>query len=269
MSSFESKLCAAALLSWVVAGILAAQDHGNTVGSPFSTPEDVAAGAQSFRSQCAACHGLDASGGTAGPSLTSGIFRHGGSDEALFGTITRGVPGTPMLAFKLQGREVWQLISFLRSANLAKTAGQASGNSGKGAQLYNANGCGQCHIVSGAGGFSGPDLSGIGSRRTLAQLETALLDPDAEVDSDYWSLRARTKSGQTVNAIRMNEDTDSFQILESSGRLRSLWKADLASYEIVHTSPMPSYKGKLSRSEVEDLVAYLVSLRAQNNSEVH
>src|SRR5947208_3406163 len=80
------------------------------------------------------------------------------------------------------------------------------------------------------GGLSGPDLSEIGSRRSLAQLETAVLDPSAEVEPDYWSLRARTKTGESITGIRMNEDMDSFQLLESSGRLRSVMKADLATF---------------------------------------
>lgn len=256
-----------ALLCCCGIGWLAAQDHTNVIRNPFATPEDVAAGERSFRSQCAACHGKDASG-AAGPSLTAGTFRHGGSDEALFATITKGVPGTPMVAFKLDGREVWQVISFLRSANVGKGAGQAPGNPRKGAQIFNDTGCAQCHTAGKPGGFVGPDLADIGSRRSLVQLETALLDPSAEVDPDYWSLRARTKTGQTISGIRMNEDTDSFQILDSSRRLVSIWKADLASYEIVRTSPMPSFKGKLQSSDLEDLVAYLASLRAQAPPEV-
>jgi putative heme-binding domain-containing protein len=246
-------------------GVLGAQDI-NVIRNPFSTADDVSAGAKSFRSQCAACHGLDASG-AAGPSLTTGTFRHGTSDEALFGVITKGVPGTPMVGFQLDGREVWQLISFLRSANIAKGAGRSKGDPINGAQVFNANGCAHCHTAGRPGGFAGPDLSEIGSRRSLAQLEAALLDPNSEVDPDYWSLRARTKTGQAIGGIRMNEDTDSFQILESSGRLRSVWKADLASYEIVRASPMPSFEGKLKPSELEDLVAYLASLRGETHDE--
>jgi mono/diheme cytochrome c family protein len=45
-------------------------------------------------------------------------------------------------------------------------------------------------------------------------------------------------------------------------------KTDLASYEIVRASPMPSFKGKLSPGDLEDLIAYLASLRAPTNSEV-
>lgn len=254
------------LCCWCL-GPLHAQEGTNVIRNPFSTPEDAAAGARSFRSQCAACHGLDASG-AAGPSLTTGNFRHGNSDEALYGVITKGVPGTPMVGFKLAGREVWQLISFLRSANISKGAGQAKGDPARGSRVFETRGCAQCHTASGAGGFSGPDLSEIGSRRTLGQLETALLDPDADVDPDYWSLRGRTKNGETISGLRMNEDSDSFQVLESSGRLRSVWKADLASYEIVRTSPMPSFKQKLTETELEDLVAYLTTLRAQANNEV-
>ncbi len=241
--------------------------HGSTPDRPFSTPEDEAAGARSFRSQCAACHGPEASGGVVGPSLSTGNFKNGGSDEALFRVITKGIPGTAMTAFTLGGREVWQLIAYLRAVNIGKAAEHAKGDATKGVQVFNANGCGHCHTIGNAGGFVGPDLSEIGSRRSLSQLESAILEPDADVAADYWSLRAKTKAGQTVTGVRLNEDMTSFQIREQSGHLRSVWKSDLASSEIVRASPMPSFKGKISGGDLEDLVAYLATLRAQTNSE--
>ena len=242
--------------------------HGSTPDRPFSTPDDVAAGAQSFRSQCAACHGPGGSGGVVGPSLTTGTFKNGGTDEALYRVITKGIPGTAMTAFPLNGRETWQLIAFLRAANIGKAAEQAKGDPAKGEQVFNANGCQRCHTNGTGGGFAGPDLSEIGSRRSLVQIESSILDPDADVAPDYWSVRARTKNGQTVTGIRLNEDMTSFQIREASGRLRSLWKTDLAGYEILRASPMPSFKGKLNGSDLENLVAYLASLRARTTSEV-
>ena len=241
--------------------------HGSAPDRPFSTPDDVATGAQSFRSQCAACHGPEASGGVVGPSLTTGTFKHGGSDEALYRVITQGVPGTAMTAFKLNGREVWQLIAYLRAVNIGKSAAQAKGDPGKGEQVFKASGCIRCHTNGKEGGLAGPDLSEIGSHRSLPELESSILDPNADVAPEYWSLQAKTKSGQTITGIRLNEDMTSFQIREPSGRLRSLWKTDLASYEIVRNSPMPSFKGKLSATDLEVLIAYLASLRAQTNSE--
>jgi cytochrome c oxidase cbb3-type subunit III len=261
------RLISVGILSCLSLGVLAAQDHGSITTNPFSTPEDQKAGADSFRSQCAACHGLRGEGGSNGPSLTTGTFRHGSSDASLFQTITKGVPGTAMVAFPLSGREVWQLIAFIRSVNIGKAAEQAKGDAAKGEQIFTSNGCTRCHFVHDTGGFTGPELTDVGSRRSLAELTASVLDPDADVDPDYWSLRARTKAGQTIVGIRLNEDMDTFQIREASGRLRSLRKADLASYEIVHTSPMPSFKGKISPVELEDLVAYLASLRVQADSE--
>ena len=241
---------------------LLAQDHGSITGNPFSTPQDRLAGGRAFRAACAACHGLDGAGGSNGPSLTTGSFKHGGSDEALFRTITKGIPDTPMAAFPIDGGEVWQLIAFIRYLNVGRGA-QAKGNPAQGAILFASLGCARCHTAEGAGGFTAPDLNGIGSRRSLAQLESALLDPNAEVSPDYWSLRARTKSGETITGIRMNEDMQSFQIREPSGRLRSLWKSDLASYEIDRASPMPAFKDKLQRGELDDLVAYMANLRTR------
>lgn len=243
--------------------------HGSIAEAPFSTPKDVEAGRQSFRSQCAACHGLDASGGSVAPSLTSGAFKHGDSDEALFGVITKGVAGTPMTAFALDGREVWQLIAFLRSMNMAKAAGKAPGDAAKGARIFAANGCARCHTNgSGSGGFNGPDLGAIASHRTLAQIQESIVDPDAQVASDYWSVNAVTKAGQIVKGIRMNEDMDSIQIRQPGGHLRTLMKRDLARVEIVRTSPMPSFKDKLSADDLQDLVAYLASLQETPAAEV-
>jgi putative heme-binding domain-containing protein len=246
------------------------QEHGSTPANPFSTPRDAEAGALIFRSQCAVCHGPEAAGGAVGPSLVSGTFRHGGSDEALYETITKGVPGTAMLPFKLSFRDVWQLIAFLRSMNVAKAAGEAPGDKSKGTGVFNTNGCARCHTtqVTATGGFTGPDLSEIGSHRSLQQIESSIIDPDAEVDPDYWSVRALTKAGQSVTGIRLNEDMDSFQIRDPDGRLRSLRKAELATFEIVRASPMPSYKSKLGPEELQDLVAYLASLRGPASPKV-
>src|SRR5579883_2662090 len=240
--------------------LLHAQDHGNGMQNPYTKPEDLAAGKKLYRSACAACHGLEGGGGGNGPSLTSGIFKHGGTDEALHHTIAAGLPGTPMVPFPLKDREVWQLVLHIQDLNLRKAAAPASGNPEHGARIFARHGCAKCHTTGDEGGFFGPDLSQIGMRRSLADLERAVVDPSADVDPKFWALRAQTKSGQTVTGRRLNEDMDSFQIREASGRLRSLAKSDLASYEFVRQSAMPSFKGKIQGKDLEDLVAYLASL---------
>ena len=44
-----------------------------------------------------------------------------------------------------------------------------------GAQVYQSNGCAACHVVAGAGGAVGPNLTHIGGVRTRAQLQTTIV----------------------------------------------------------------------------------------------
>ena len=75
-------------------------------------------------------------------------------------------------------------------------------------------------------------------------------------------VRAETKDGQRLTGIRLNEDVWSIQFRDLTGGLRSIWKDDLKDLQKDFTrSPMPSYKGVLSESELTDVIAYLVSLR--------
>jgi len=244
---------------------LCAQEHGSISANPYSTAQDSETGGAAFRARCAGCHGLDASGGAQAPSLVSGTFKNGGSDEAMYRTITGGVPGTPMIAFAIPGREAWQIITFLRGLNIVRAAEKATGDPAKGSALFDAHKCGACHTVGTKGGLTGPDLSEIGARRSLAELKLALENPDAVVPSEYWSVRARSRSGETILGIRLNEDMDSVQIRGGNGRLRSFRKADLVNVELIRTSPMPSFRSQLSESELLDLVAYLAGLRKPAN----
>jgi putative heme-binding domain-containing protein len=237
--------------------------HGNiTSGNPASSPEDRAAGARLFRIQCAGCHGLDGSGGAGGSNLTTGLFRHGSADEALFRNIAKGIPGTAMTGTQQDGRQIWQLVTFVRSLSLGRGAEQAKGDPAKGERLFQSSGCIRCHTVSGKGGLLGPDLSDIGSRRNLADLERSLLAPNADVAPEFWSLHAQTKGVEKIVGTLLNEDTYSFQIRDSTGALKSVLKDDLRQHDIVRTSPMPAFPG--TPAELSDLIAYLATQRSTN-----
>ena len=237
--------------------------HGSTTAvNPYTSPEDEAAGAKLYRSQCAGCHGLNGGGTGAGPSLTSGTFQRGGSDEALFRTISKGIPGTPMPAFSFSGLKIWQLVTHLRELGIVRGSLPVKGDLAAGAALFKSN-CAGCHAVQGEGGLRGPDLTLIGSGRSYAELRTAILDPDAEVSPEHWSVIVKTSAGQTIRGTRLNEDTHSLQLRDQQGRLLSLRKKDLSDYQLVRRSPMPSFTGKLSDTQIADVLAYLVSLRGE------
>ena len=87
---------------WVCPALLSAQ-HPVT--------NTVEAGRVLFQKSCAGCHGENAKGGR-GPDLTTGNWRHGGSDEDLSRNITKGIPGTQMPPFLLPEAEVQAMITF-------------------------------------------------------------------------------------------------------------------------------------------------------------
>lgn len=237
--------------------------HAQTdpVRNPRTSPEDVAAGAKTFRSHCAACHGLHGEGGR-GPNLGSGTFYHGGSDADLLNTISSGIGGTEMPGLFYSPDRVWQVVAYLRSLGQS-SAGNAPGDDSAGAALFRDKGCAGCHRIAGEGGRLGPDLTNIGVTRSQDHLRQAILDPNADVRRRYWVVTATGKDGRSYSGFLMNEDTYTVQFMDFNERLHSLSKAALTSTKVDKVSKMPSYSGKLSDKELNDLVAHLISPRPQ------
>ena len=107
----------------------------------------------------------------------------------------------------------------------------------------------------------GPDLSAIGKTRSAEHLRQSLLEPNADVRKRYWLVSVTDAAGKTFEGFLMNEDSYTLQFIDMSERLHSMEKAGLKSYKIDRISKMPSYAGKVTGDQVNQLVAYLSSLR--------
>ena len=74
--------------------------------------------------------------------------------------------------------------------------------------------------------------------------------------------RIVTRQGREIRGIRVNEDAFTIQVRDAAGRFYSLRKSDL---EVLDKQAgktiMPSFASRLTAPELNDLVAYLVSLR--------
>lgn len=251
------------LILSLLAVVLSAQ-----VRNPRTSPEDIAAGARSYRSHCAECHGLKGEGGR-GADLTSGEYRHGSSDAALFKTIDDGIPGTQMPGIYFEDVQLWQLVAYVRTLATPGSPQPAKGNRANGETLFfGKGGCAACHMIDGRGGRTGPNLSVVGSSRNPDHLRASLLKPSEDFPSSWWTAQAEDKQGNRFSGIRLNEDTYTIQLLDPRRDLVSLAKADLRSLRIeTKVSAMPSYEGKLSASELDDVIAYLSSLRRKARDE--
>src|SRR5262249_54494980 len=138
-------------------------------------------GAALFQLHCSYCHGARGEGGR-GADLTTGQYRHGGSDVELYSTVRHGIPGTEMPAVRATDEEVWKMVAFVKKLGSAGLLEKAVGDPGAGKAIYEGKGrCTACHSIGLEGASLGPDLSDVGRRRGLRYLEDSLVTPDAEV----------------------------------------------------------------------------------------
>jgi putative heme-binding domain-containing protein len=116
--------------------------------------------------------------------------------------------------------------------------------------------------VRGEGGVLGPELTAIGTRRGAPYLRDALIKPEATHPPKYVVVRAVLASGQEIRGNRVNEDVFWIQIRDASGTIHSLEKSTLSKLERqLEATLMPSYATRMSNAELDDIVAYLVTLR--------
>ena len=241
-----------------------AEDAGNLYNTNF----DINAGLKYFERQCSRCHGFDAKGNdeTGAPDLTGRLSR-ASSEVGIFNIIRTGIPGTAMLpvASDLPDAQVWQLVAYIGSLSTDPANIDLPGSVASGAGLFTNKGdCSSCHMINGQGGRQGPDLSRVGERRSPEELLSDMLNPHADVAPRWWTMRVTEKSGLVREGLRMNEDSFSLRIIDDNANLWSYSKNQIASFERIEASTMPSYTQILSDSEVDDLVAYLFSLRKEN-----
>ena len=238
------------LLALAAGGLCAQQGY---------SPADVQAGKQLYGVNCSNCHGPNGDF-VSGVDLGHGTFRRASTDNELVAIMVQGIQGTPMPPANLSDQQAHQIVAYLRSlADTGTSSSKADLVHGK--SLFETKGCLNCHRVRDHGSRVGPDLTNIGARRKPADIEKSIVDPNAEVLPENRYVRATTRDGATITGRVLNEDSYSLQLIDTKEKLLSLQKADLSKFEILKTSPMPSFRDKLSSAELSDLVGYLVSLK--------
>ena len=253
--------------------LFAASTAAPARGAPqAAAAADVTQGKELFNGLCARCHGIDGTGDE-GPALNRPTLTRAGTDAALLEIIRDGIAdrGMPRVR-RLTDNELAHLVAYVRS--LGRTATIATtGNAEKGRATYQKLGCAACHIVDGQGGSFGPDLSEIGVNRGPSYLRQSFVGPAETLPkgtspvpgrgfTEYLPVRVVTNDGREVRGVRINEDPFTIQLKDPANRFHSFRKSDTKEIEKEFgKSLMPSFRGRLSDADTEDLVAYLASLR--------
>jgi len=240
-------------------------------GQSAPASPDLLQGKKLFEGMCARCHGMEGTGDE-GPSLARPTLTRAGDDSALRAVIRDGIPdgGMPRVR-RLTDNELDQLVAYVRSLGRTATA-PATGNAERGRAIYARLGCASCHIVGGQGGSFGPDLTEIGASRGSAYLRQSFLGPAETLPRgspvpgrgfvEFLPVRVVTADGREVRGVRINEDPFTIQLRDMSNRFHSFRKSETKEIDKEFgKSMMPSFRGKLTDAEVDDLVAHLSNLR--------
>jgi putative heme-binding domain-containing protein len=221
---------------------------------------DIEIGYSLYNLNCITCHGANGDS-ISGVNLRSGQFRRVSTDADLNRLFQTGIPGTAMPPGRFSTGELAGLVAYIRSMRDYDTR-PARGDAGRGHALFEGKGaCATCHRVNGKGSTVAPDLSDVGAVRSPDALERTLIDPTASMLPVNRSIRAVTRDGKVITGRRLNEDTYTVQLIDTQERLVSLEKANLREYTVLKTSTMPSFKDKLTPGELDDVVAYLRTLK--------
>jgi cytochrome c oxidase cbb3-type subunit III len=236
----------------LAAGLLPAQAQAPGGGPPPN-------GEQLYMQNCAECHGPEGDA-VADVDLGHGRFRRATTDPELVGIVLRGIPNTAMPPNNFTEAQAAAIVRYLREKG--SRAALSAGNVESGRAIFNGKGnCTSCHRVDGVGARIAPDLSEIGRLRHSTDLEREIVEPDFMIVPSNRFIRAITRDGATITGRLLNQDIFTVQLLDSKEQLRSIARSDLRELTFIDKSPMPSYRDKLSRQELTDLVSFLVSLR--------
>lgn len=116
--------------------------------------------------------------------------------------------------------------------------------------------CEKCHLLSGKGGYVGPDLATVSGRPPTVLLADILM-PNRSIAQTYESYVVDTKNGESFDGV-IGEQGPAFLILRREEEEDVIQRKDIESMYATSLSAMPSNLEKeVSVAEMADLLRYL------------
>jgi cytochrome c oxidase cbb3-type subunit 3 len=266
LSKIRRPLCrVATLASFAVLALhsASAQDAQKLAAKRPPVATSLSGGQQIFESTCSPCHGLDGKGGERAPDIATRPEITRLSDQDLLNVLRAGIPEKGMPPFAALGSaKLSSLLSYVRSLQGKGTATPVAGNTERGKELYLGKaGCSECHMINGAGGFLGRDLSKYGENHSVTEIRAAIVQPEITTGTRGHLAEVTAKDGKVYSGLVRNEDNFSLQLLSLDGTFHLFSKSDLAAINFRQESLMPAdYGSRLSAADLDALAAYLASI---------
>jgi quinoprotein glucose dehydrogenase len=127
--------------------------------------------------------------------------------------------------------------------------------------------CVRCHKVAGqsdepVGGEVGPELSDVGSRETRTYLLESIVNPDKQIAKGFESVVLATSDGRVHTGILRGEDAKGVRLMTAEGKLLSVPRDSIEERQRGPSAMPKDLAGKLSRTELRDLIEFLANLKA-------
>ena len=196
-------------------------------------------------------HLLEAGG--VGDSVRSEIVRYAGRHEAaevrdLFETFIPVAERIQRLGTAVDPQEILELA--------------ADAERGKRVFFDNsAAACKTCHRIQGLGEVLGPDLSEIGKKYEADQLLTHILEPSKFMEPKYVPYLLETAEGKVLSGLLESQSNEEVVLRDAQNKSHRVPAEDVELLVRQQKSIMPELLLRdLTRNEVADLLAYLMSL---------
>jgi putative heme-binding domain-containing protein len=256
--------------AWILAALICALAVSQAQTTAPRTEEQnqsnqaLAAGRRTFESTCAPCHGLNGKGGEHAPDIATSPEVVRLSDRETLKVLQEGILQKGMPPFIALGpARLSEVLNYLRSLQgKDKTAAVMPASVKEGKEIFaGKGGCLECHMVQGVGGFLGSDLSDYGASHSADDIRSAIVSADQRPGFRKGLAKATTKDRQQISGLVRNEDNFSVQLQALDGTFHLLEKSGLSELSFDSAPVMPSdYDSKLSKSELDQLVGYLLSI---------
>jgi len=255
-------------LAWALH--LRAQDFRDAKDRAAAQDQAVSDGRRIFEATCAGCHGLDGRGAERGPDIATRPEVVRLNDAEILKILENGKPASGMPPFASFGAvRLQSLLAFLRRLQGKDNAAAVTGDAKRGKTVFfGAAHCSQCHMVNGAGGFIGSDLSKYGATLSAREIHDAIAKPREDADPRRKITVVTARNSEKFTGVIRNEDNFSLQLQTFDGAFHLFTKSQLAQIEVLPKPVMPADFGTtLSAEQLDDLVAYLVSVSRSGKRE--
>lgn len=181
------------------------------------------------------------------------------SEAELRDLIVKGVPGAGMPGFSLPASELDSVVAFVRGLLAPASSNPAPGDVLAGETFFAGSGqCLRCHMVNGKGSALAPDLSDVGSRRKLREIEAALARPSESIAAGFETVTVKTRDGRTLRGVAKNQSDFDLQLHGLDGQFSMFGRQEIAEVRRDSESLMPPLRA--SAKQRQDLLAFLSRL---------